>query len=319
MDDAGLLPGRGDGATSYAVIFRTHFWDDFVERQFRRLQQQVGRGSIYVLVDETRGRVAGIPTRDVFRLTDGQVLEAGFVAAGEGSIQWFSGDVPLYLFRAAFPDYSYYLQLEYDVNIHLDIDDLVDRVARDDADIVTLERRETPADWYWMNSVRGVYPQGEITHHLICLSIFSDKALDALARARLNQADRFRRGELPAWPFCEAFIPIEGKRLGLRLIQLAAYGDVDEYDWWPPSPERALPDLQQHAFVHPVLDRPRFVASMLKYPNVRAIFIPSSLLHRRLRRLGWRDYAAVVGARSFAALAFSTLRERIRVASRTRN
>lgn len=300
-------------ALRYAVVFRTHFWDAFVDRQFRRLQEQVGAdGDVFVLVDETRGHVAGIPTSRVFRLTDGQVLDAGFVAAGEGSIQWFSGDVPLYLFRHAHPGYRYYVQLEYDVNLHLPIDRLIERVAADRADIVALERRETNADWHWMHTVRGVYPEAEITHRLICLSIFSGQALDRLHDARRAQADRFRAGTLPAWPYCEAFIPIEGKRQGLKLAELSAYGDVDRYDWWPPYLEADLPTLTGHTFVHPVLDQPRFVASMLKYPNVRALFLPGSSFHRRLRRLGAKNYAGLVTSKGFLSLAFATLRDRLK-------
>jgi hypothetical protein len=44
----------------YAVIFRTHFWDDFARRQFARLRQMVREGDIFVLVDETNGPVVGI-------------------------------------------------------------------------------------------------------------------------------------------------------------------------------------------------------------------------------------------------------------------
>ena len=297
---------------AYAVIFRTHFWDDFVERQFRRLQERVGDGVVYVLVDETRGPVPGIPTDKVFRLTDSQILEAGFVSAGEGSIQWFSGDVPLYMFRSAYPEFRYYVQLEYDVNLHVGVDDLVQRVAVDGGDMVSLERRPTLSDWHWMDSVRGVYPAGELVHHLICLSIFSGRALDALASARLRQAKEYQMGNIPAWPFCEAFLPIEGARLGLKLVPLSSYGAVTHYDWWPPYPESSLPGLKQHAFVHPVLDRDRFVTSMFKYPNVRALLHPGSLLHRQLRRLGARDYLSVIGAKSFRKLALSTLRDRLR-------
>ena len=309
---SGSAPRIGVGEPPrYAVIFRTHFWDAFVDRQFRRLQRSVGAGDIFVLVDETRGHVAGIPGEHVFRLTDGQILDAGYVAAGEGSIQWFSGDVPLYLFRQAHPDYQYYLQLEYDVNVHIAVDDVIARVARDGVDIVALERRDTPPDWHWMHTLRGVYPEAEATHRLICLSVFSDRALDGLSAERLAQAARFRAGEQPSWPFCEAFIPIEGKRQGLKLAELSAYGDVDQYDWWPPHPESDLPSLERHAFVHPILDQPRFTASMLKYPNVRALFGPTSQFHRRLRRLGMSDYLRVILSRPFLSQAFGTLKERL--------
>ncbi len=41
---------------SYAVIFRTHFWDAFAQRQFDRLASTVKTGHLYVLVDETTPR-----------------------------------------------------------------------------------------------------------------------------------------------------------------------------------------------------------------------------------------------------------------------
>jgi hypothetical protein len=91
----------------YAVVFRTHFWDEFCDRQLDRLRARVGSGDIYVMVDQTRGPVKGIPTEKVYPVTDQAILDAGFVAAGEGSLQWYSGDVPLYLFRSAYPDYDF--------------------------------------------------------------------------------------------------------------------------------------------------------------------------------------------------------------------
>jgi hypothetical protein len=296
--------------TRYAVIFRTHFWDDFCDRQLRRLREQVGTGDIFVLVDETRGHVAGIPTERVFRLTDQMVLDAGYPQAGEGSIQWFSGDVPMYLFRAANPDYVYYVQLEYDVNVHVPLDDVIARVHADRADVVTLEKRGTAPDWYWMPSVKGVYREEEVTHRLICLSIFSGTALDRLATARQAQAVAYKRGDFPGWPFCEAYIPMEGAKLGLRMTELSRYGDTGHYDWWPPYPERALPALTGHAFVHPVLDQQRFLPSITKYPNVRALVTPNSVFHQRLRKMGTEAYLKLLVSGRFRALLARAIREK---------
>lgn len=38
-----------EAANTYAVLFRTHFWDDYVERQYQRLRAQVGRGDVFIL------------------------------------------------------------------------------------------------------------------------------------------------------------------------------------------------------------------------------------------------------------------------------
>ena len=302
VDAAAALP-------RYAVVFRTHFWDEFVGRQFERLKARVGHGDIYVLVDETRGPVAGIPGTK-FPVTDQQVLDAGFVEAGEGSIQWFSGDVPLYLFREAYPDYDYYLQLEYDVNVHMSLDAVMARVGADGADIVALEKRDTPEDWYWMPSIRGVYDAAEATHRLICLSIYSSHALNTLAAARRAQAQRFRAGEIPAWPFCEAFVPIEGKRRGLKLQELSRYGDTDAYDWWPPFVESDLPQLGSHIFVHPVLDTSKFINSVFKFPTVYRLTLPNSSFHQKMRRLGPLGYARILLSRRYRHVLYHTLRSR---------
>jgi hypothetical protein len=284
----------------YAVLFRTHFWDEFAGRQYDRLLRQVGSGDVYVLVDETRGHVADIPTDRVFRLTDAQVLEAGYVNAGEGALQWFSGDVPVYLFFAAHSEYDYYLQLEYDVNVHTNLDVLMARVASDKVDVVASTEAKHDPDWPWLPTCLGVYEPHEIKHQLICLSIFSNKALRTLSRARLDQAERFRAGLLRAWPFCEAFIPTESVRSGLKIEELSSYGDISAYDSWPPFLEEKLPKLRRHAFVHPVLDREKYVPSLLKWkPGFAELALPLSWLHRRLWRLGPAGYVRAVTGSAF--------------------
>ena len=94
-----------------AIIFRTHFWDDFVDRQYRLIVEKSAGLDLYVLADETRAGILAPAQARKFSVTDQQILSAGFVGAGEGSIQWFSGDVPLYLFRRSNPHYEYYIQL----------------------------------------------------------------------------------------------------------------------------------------------------------------------------------------------------------------
>ena len=242
---------------SYAVLFRTHFWDEFAERQFERVSSQVRSGDVYVLV-------------------------------------------PIYMFYAAHPEYDYYLQLEYDVNVHADLDAFMMRVAQDSVDVVASTEAKFDPDWPWLPTCSDAYEAHEIKHQLICLSVFSNKALQTLSQARLEQAARFRAGLLKTWPFCEAFIPTESVRSGLKIEELSAYGDTSAYDSWPPYLEEKLPKLQRHTFVHPVLDREKYVPSLLKWkPGFAILALPLSWLHRKLWRLGPAGYVRAITGHAF--------------------
>lgn len=279
----------------YALIFRTHFWDEFAGRQFHRAAKTAPGADLWVLVDETRGHVAGIPTDRVFRLTDGEILDAGYVAAGEGSIQWYSGDVPLYMFHAAHPEYDYYVQMEYDVNFHLDVDAMIGKIARDRIDMVALTKGEETHEWPWLDSCLDVYRADEVHHQLICIGVFSRHALDMLSRERLAQAARFKSGDIHAWPYCEGYLATEAVRQGLNMRELSDYGNVDGYDWWPPYPEVDLPRLGNFPFVHPVLDEKRYVPSLFKRPLQLGILLsPRSWFGRKLRRLGLAGYLRAI-------------------------
>lgn len=293
----------------YALIFRTHFWDAFAERQFHRAAASAPGADLFVLVDETRGHVAGIPTDRVFRLTDAQILDAGYVAAGEGSIQWYSGDVPLYMFYAAHPDYDYYLQMEYDVNFHLDVDGMVERIAQEGADMVALTKPEAHYEWPWLPSCLNVYRREEVRHQLICIGAFSNHALAVLSRERLAQAERYKAGEIERWPYCEGYLATEAVRQRLAVRELSDYGDVDAYDWWPPYVESDLPRLARHAFVHPVLDPARYLPSLFKMPlSLRTLLYPASWLHHKLRRLGYRGYLAALRSVQFRRALVTAMR-----------
>ena len=52
-----------------AVVFKTYAWDEFVERQARRLAEAAGALDFYVSVDETNGPVGPIPFERVTRFT----------------------------------------------------------------------------------------------------------------------------------------------------------------------------------------------------------------------------------------------------------
>ena len=291
-----------------AVMFRTHFWDGFAQRQFDRLLSVAAGTDVYVLVDETNGPVAGITHDRVVRVTADGLLGMGFARAGEGNLLWFNGDYPLYRFQELHPDYDYYVQLEYDVLIHQPIAALVARLQAGQVDFLGLTKGETGEAWFWRGTMMPAYRAGDIRNQLICLCVFSAPALRHLWQARLSQSDLWRQGELSTWPFCEGFIPTELAASGFRLGELSDCGSTSAYDHWPPFLETDAPGLEREDFVHPVLDEPRFIASLQKYHiGLWGYLNPASQFHRKLRRLPARRYLRVL-AESFAGKAARKLK-----------
>jgi hypothetical protein len=294
-------------AARTAIIFRTHFWDKFAQRQFDRLLARAGRADVFVLVDDTARSVA-IPHDKVVRVTAAGLLDMGFAAAGEGNLLWFNGDYPLYRFLQLHGDYDYYLQLEYDVVINTDIDALMAVIAADGVDYVGLTKGEATPDWPWLGTCTDAYSLGEIRHQLICVALFSARALRHLWARRLVLSAAYERGDIKAWPMCEGFIATELAKTDMICRELSDYGDTACYDHWPPYLEADLGRLGAHRFVHPVLDDERYIASLLKYHVGLSGFLnPASLFHRKLRRLPTRRYVTALRD-SFASKAARTVR-----------
>jgi len=295
-------------APSYAVIFRTHFWDEFAQRQFDRLVHLVGTGHVYVLVDETNGRVEGIKHDRVVRLTEQDMVDMGLPRAGTGNLLWFNGDYPLYCFLKQHGSYDYYLQLEYDVVLNADVDGLISRVAADKADFVGLTKGEPVHEWAWLFTCQDIYEPVEVQYKLICLSLFSRRALQALTARRLQMAAQLQSGVIKTWPFCEGFIATEMGRKDFVSIELSQYINTDAYDSWPPYVESDLPIMTDRPVIHPVLDQERYVSSLLKYKvGLIGYMDINSLLHRKLRRLPADAYISAL-LRSFSQKAIRTMR-----------
>jgi hypothetical protein len=134
---------------------------------------------------------------------------------------------------------------------------------------------------------RDVYPPGEVKLSLLNVCLFSSSALNLLHRRRLAMgADPFMR----QWPSSEVFIPTEVARAGMTWLSLADFGDVSHCDWFPPTMEEDLRPSDGDAFLHPVLDRRRYVSSML---HNRWSLGPGEL-DRALARFRREEYAKLI-------------------------
>ena len=99
-------------------------------------------------------------------------------------------------------------------------------------------------------------------------------------------ADPFMR----QWPSSEVFIPTEVARAGMTWLSLADFGDVSRCDWFPPTMEEDLRPSDGDAFLHPVLDRRRYVSSMLYN---RGSLAPGEL-YLALSRFRREEYAKLI-------------------------
>jgi hypothetical protein len=271
------------GKASYAVFFKTHFWDGFAARQLERVREKVGRGDVFVLFDATFGNVPDdIPGRVIeVTMTDLAALELPPVTT-HGSIIWYNPDYPNYAAAVRIPAYDYYVSVEYDVVVNRHFDDLIDELTADDVDYLGFELRTKVQDWPWFELHKDMYG-ADMLACLSCLSVFSKPAMDLLLARRQETGRDFAHGALHYWPNNEAFIPNEIRRAGLKQAVLGDYGGTRLYDWWPPTNEADLPAAAEETFIHPVLHGTRFIRSTLFHePSFLALLRPRGIVWQRL-------------------------------------
>jgi hypothetical protein len=271
-----------------AVVLKTYAWDGFVERQARRLAEAAGALDFYVSVDETNGSVGPIPFERVVRFTCNDLAAAGLpMRFAVGGVLWWNPDYAHYQFLEQNPNYDYYLFVEYDCVMQISLEQFVIHAASQGADFVALPIAKPFEKWHWMPYQRDVYPAGQAKLSLLNACLLSSAALKLCHQRRLAMgSDPFMR----QWPSSEVFIPTEVVRAGMTWLSLADFGDVSRCDWFPPTMEEDLRTAEGDAFLHPVLDRRRYVSSMLYN---RGSLAPGEL-DRALARFQRKEYANLI-------------------------
>ncbi len=271
-----------------AVVFKTYAWDGFVERQARRLAEAAGALDFYVQIDETNGSVGPVPFERVIRFTCADLAAAGLPPRfGLGGVLWWNPDYAHYQFLEQQPDYDYYLFVEYDCVLQCSLEQFVARAAAKGADLIALPIKQPFHKWHWMAYQRDVYPPNEVKLALLNTCLHSARGLKLLHERRLAmQADPL----LHDWPSSEVFVPSEIARAGMNYLSLADFGDVSRSDWFPPTMEDDLRPGNGDAFIHPVLDRRRYLASVL---NNRGSLPPGGL-EKALSRFQREEYAKLL-------------------------
>jgi hypothetical protein len=271
-----------------AVVFKAYSWDGFVERQAQRLAAASGGMDFYVSLDETGGPVGPIPFERVVRFTCADLQAAGLaMRSPAGGVLWWNPDYAHYQFLEQFPNYDYYLFVEYDCVAQCQLEHFVAQAASRGADLVALRMHSDIRTWHWTPYQRDVYPTDEVDRALLCVSLYSSRALSMLYQRRLAMSvDPLVR----QWPNSELFVPTEVKRAGMTFLELGEFGDVSRYVWFPPKLEDDLPEGGADAFLHPVLDRRRYIHSMIDNRGS----LGSGELKHALSRFRRQEYAPLV-------------------------
>ncbi len=276
---------------AFAVVMRTYQWDGFIQRQMRRYKQASLGGDFFVSADETNARLGDFDGERVLATTNDQLLALGLPNRFEkGSLIWWNNDYPTYAFAQAHPHYDYYVFVEYDSIVTEPIARIVAQVARRGLDFVASPIHGALKNWFWWPYARQSYSAAELRASLNCIAIYSNRAMRVLLERRLAMG---RDPRVKSWPISEAFVATEIARAGLATAPLGDFGDVTHYDWFPPTLESDVDGLPAGAFIHPVLDTPRYVSSVLRYGDSwRDYFNPNSPLRQRLGKCPPETYAS---------------------------
>jgi hypothetical protein len=271
-----------------AVVFKTYSWDGFIERQARRLAEAAGRLDFYISVDETAGPAGPIPFERVTRFTCADLKAAGLgMRSPVGGVLWWNPDYAHYQFLEQYPNYDYYVFVEYDCVVQCSLEQFVIRAVSRGADLVAFPLSSDFHEWHWTPYQRNVYPQNEVGRALLNVCFHSSRALNLLYQRRLAMTCD---PSVREWPNSELFVPSEIGRAGMTWLPLGDFGDLSRYAWFPPSLEEDLRPADGDAFLHPVLDRRRYISSML---NNRGSLAPGEL-HRALSRFPRKEYEHLV-------------------------
>jgi hypothetical protein len=271
-----------------AVVLKTYAWDPFVERQARRLADAAGRLDFFISVDETAGPVGPIPFERVVRFTCADLAAAGLAMRSPmGAVLWWNPDYAHYQFLDQHPDYDYYLFVEYDCVVQCRLEEFVDRAIAEGADLVAMPMHGEFHLWHWWPYQRRVYPAHEVQCALLNVCFHSAAGLRRLYERRLQMSsDR----AVSTWPNSELFVPTEMFRAKMRWLPLQHFGDLSSYKWFPPTFEDDLQPSTENRFLHPVLDRRRYLSSMLDNRGS----LPAGVLERELARFAPEEYLHLV-------------------------
>ncbi|MBC7634706.1 MAG: hypothetical protein H7251_03795 [Acetobacteraceae bacterium] len=257
----------------YAVLFKAFFLDEFVIRRLARVVAAAPSGDVYLMLDETNASAGPSSFPRIIRYCEADVIALGFLKCGQGSLFWYNADYPLYYFQHLWPDYKNFVVIEYDAVPNINLDVMVAACTADAIDFVGQPIAKTLDSYWWTSTMLRYYPRAAVRPTLMCVALFSAAAVRHLAACRLRQGAEHNPADTKHWPIGETFVGTELAVGGFRSRDLASFGVLTRYDWWPPTHESELSDCAAEIFVHPVLTGRLYVRSLFKSGIISGVII----------------------------------------------
>ena len=248
---------------SYAVIFKAHFWDESVEKQFYQLKKNCPSADIFIVFDVDSGNQNQIPYgNNIIFVGARDLYDAGLDNSGGF---WANGDYQTILFWLKKPSYDFYVSVEHDVGVFCSIDNIIDDMRKNNIDSVygDLELERGAASWPHLGTTIDYYNFIDINPKLFCISFFSKAAVSAIYTRRLLQMKLKKSSNNSNFPLGEAVMGSEPALSGLKEKNLLRYCDnLDNYHWNQGVPYKYVEQfVNGNTFVHPVTSNNKVISS----------------------------------------------------------
>src|SRR5579863_9849499 len=204
----------------YVAAFRTYSWDEGIAELAQRFFQAVPSSRRVVLVDETRGRIK-IPAYETISHT-AETACPELPNHPLGRSLWYNVDYGVYALQREFPDIEYFLFSESDLAVNLSLEPMMRFAMANRIDFIAHQVQPSSPAWFWHRHGLSISPNP--WQSLLFFMVLSRTAILYLLEARRTLAQRFARGELELWPFCEAFVPTV-----LKTCSVMRFGDVRRF------------------------------------------------------------------------------------------
>ena len=232
-----------------AVVFKTYAWDDFVERQARRLADAAGALDFYVSVDETNGSVGPIPFERVARFTCATLAASGLPmrylggwrAVVESGLRPLSISLAISRLRLV-PVRRVRLRRAMLAGAVCCPRRLKRRQLRCSTHRAALQQMALDA-----LSARCLFCGRGQARSAECLFVLCSRAEDVASAAA-----RHARGSLHCahGRAVKCLCPARSVRAGMTWLSLAEFGDVSHCDWFPPTMEEDLRPSDRDTFYY---------------------------------------------------------------------
>ena len=278
---------------SYAVIFRTHVWDDGIAGLARRARACCGSGSFAIAADESNGP---LQLDDFVKISHtGDFSDYGLPNTPDGHVLWWNADYVLYAAQRSLPGYDYYVMLEYDVLMNCDLDRMIEQCASNNVDLVAQDIRRIASGDHWSGaSASEMGP--DLWWALIPLVIVSARAIDVMLQTRRTLAAELAAGRISHWPYCEPFLPTAiAQEPSTTTWPLDRLVDSHMLQFRPVinvrDPRLALSEI----VAHPVMSGARFIKAFIAHNPPGSHHMTDGRLRAELQQERFDDLRAALG------------------------